>query len=383
MFRSLSRTLGAGLLAFQYLTITTAKLVVVLTVLKAGGVGVEAASGLVAATLTAWAIGAVLQSHPRTGSGRLMLCSSTYAYLGPALIAVKQGGMALVCGMTAFAGIAQMLFAHLVKRFPRLFTPSITGPVLVLLGFKVASSGLSLLDTVPVLGLSTFLLVFGFYVWGGALRPYAILLALAVTAWLTGWADSTAGSAWFAVPTWEPPGFDFDSNLLIPFMAMVTTAKTVGLVGMAQADEPCSSGQAAGSRADGLSTLIAGLLGTVGQNVNGTVTALAVRSGIDCRRVAYFYALACLALASCPTLCQRLLAIPSAVEGGVLVFASGLVIASGFNLARGLTRREAWAATSTVALGLVTGSIGLALCAGMATRLAFGLHPEALTVGIP
>jgi xanthine permease XanP len=58
-----------------------------------------------------------------TGSGYLCPAGFTQIYLGPSLLAVQRGGLALVAGMTIIAGFLQCVMAPLLRRL-RFILPS-------------------------------------------------------------------------------------------------------------------------------------------------------------------------------------------------------------------------------------------------------------------
>lgn len=368
------------LLSLQFLTITVAKLVLVVTVFSAAGLEGPVALAAISMTLVSWAVGSILQAHPRTGSGYLTLSTSTYVYLGPALMAAHLGGISLVCGMTILAGCFQVLLSKLLRRFPGTMSSGVTAPVLLLLGLKVGWFGVVLLISSAVgpssylVGLVTLATALYFGLSSRShLRAYAVLIAVfvgvALAAALTIPAShQTLPTPWLAIPEVTFHGLSWNLKLLLPFLAaaLVATVKTSGVIAIAQQAEsatPKGEDFVAGNRADGMATIIAGLLGSVGQGVNGTATAIAVQGKITSRSVAYSCAGLTLTLALCPRIVAFFLAIPEPVEGAILCFASLSILRCGMEtLERSNLRAECLTLLAgVVMLGLKFNSLGLAV----------------------
>src|SRR3546814_6855402 len=77
-----------------------------------------------------------------------------------------------------------------------------------------------------------------------------------------------------------------------------------------------------GLLADGLGTLTAGLLGTVGLNTFSGSIGIATATGITSRRVAFAIAGLFLAMSMLPPVWRLLAAVPLEVAGGVLMFSA-------------------------------------------------------------
>src|SRR3546814_20425753 len=84
-----------------------------------------------------------------------------------------------------------------------------------------------------------------------------------------------------------------------------------------------------GLLADGLGTLTAGLLGTVGLNTFSGSIGIATATGITSRRVAFAIAGLFLAMSMLPPVWRLLAAVPLEVAGGVLMFSACFIVVSG------------------------------------------------------
>ena len=95
-------------------------------------------------TLFALAAATVLQSQSRgpMGSGLLLPSLSSGLHLAPSLLAIKTGGVPLLAGMTLFAGLSEAVFSCLLRWLRPLFTNSLTGLILFLVGMEIGLAGL-------------------------------------------------------------------------------------------------------------------------------------------------------------------------------------------------------------------------------------------------
>lgn len=163
--------------------VALASIVLVYPVLLAqtSGSTAEVAAAMVSATLTAMAIGTVLQviTVGPIGSGFLCQPTPSVVYLVPSLVVARTGDLSAVFGMTILAGLFQMALARMLPLLRMLFTSEITGLVVLLAGISVGVVGLRTAlggsqgangpDQVDLLlGLGTLGLMVALNVWAGA-----------------------------------------------------------------------------------------------------------------------------------------------------------------------------------------------------------------------
>jgi xanthine permease XanP len=330
----------------------------VLIVREAGG-SPEVVIQVVSLSLLVLALGAVLQALPRgpVGSGYLCPPVPTAAYLAPSLLAAREGGLALVFGMTMAAGIFEALISRSFQRLRPWFPPEISGLVVLIVGMTTAGLGLrSLLAidvprtldsahaAVAVLTLGTMVAL---NIWTkGLTRIFCVLIGMTVgyiaSALLGGFSAPNAqipgSNILFALPRFEHPGFSFSAGLIIPFAvaAIAASLKTAANVGTCQKLNDVDwrrlelGSVSRGILADGLSTLAAGVVGTTGVNSATMNVGLANATGVLSRHVSYAAAVILLALAFSPGLGFVLYLMPPAVAGAALLFAASFIIVNGF-----------------------------------------------------
>ena len=355
--------LGATIvLAVQHLVIAVIDLVYpVIVVAEAGGSRSEAAF-CVQMSMLAIGFGTILQVRNRgvLGSGFLIPHVTTAAYLIPALIAARVGGMALVLGMTTIAGIFEGILSRFMKKLRVLFPPEVSGVVVAMIGFslaKVAISrfvGLGGSDSViePAelwVGCVTLSTMVAIVVWSkGSFRLYSAAIGLAAGYGLAIVLDISnsnslneiAAAPLIALPLWEHPGLRFDLYLIPPFLigALVSTLKASGVVITCQkVNDPdwrradmLSVGK--GMLADAVGCLSSGLLGGMGTSMSAANVGLSMATGATSRRVGYFIGFFFILLVFLPKFSVILTLMPLPVMGAGLLYVASYLIASGIQL---------------------------------------------------
>ncbi|MFI0845928.1 solute carrier family 23 protein [Mesorhizobium sp. IMUNJ 23232] len=132
------------LLSVQYAFLLSVYLVLVVIVVRAAGAGPETARSVVSMAMIASAVGTVLQALPRgpVGSGFLAPPVFSAAYLGPSILAAKDGGLPAVVCMTVCAGLFEMLIASVLHRLRIVIQPTISGLTICIIAFELGIVGL-------------------------------------------------------------------------------------------------------------------------------------------------------------------------------------------------------------------------------------------------
>lgn len=384
--------LGVNVLSgVQHVALMSVYLVYPVLVAQASGSPPDVVASVVSMTLVALAIGTILQVIGIGPIGSGFLCQPTPAvvYLVPSLVAVKQGGLALVFGMTIAAGLFEVALARALPRLRALFPPEIAGVVVLLVGLTTGMVGLRMAlgaaerAGAPAgvdigLALATLALMAGLNVWGWkGLRLFCVLIGMTggyLAAWgldrLGGDFPSAAADPLFALPGLGHLGWSFDATLALPFAvaAIAASFQTIGNVTTSQKANDAAWVRAdmgsisRGVAADGLGSVVAGGLGAHGSSSLTSAVGLATATGVMSRRVAYPVAGILLALAFVPKLGLLLYAMPRPVAGAALVFSSTFIVINGLLI---MTSRLLDARRTLV--------IGLALVFGLAVEVFPGL----------
>lgn len=167
-----------ALLAFQYTVITMIYLVLVGIILRHAHVTTDEGLRVLTIACVGLGIGSILQAlRGPIGSGFLALPVYSAVFLAPSIAAAQRGGMPLVYGMVAFAGLAEIIFALLLRQLTVIVTPILTGLTLLMVGLELGLAGMAqALDigerstasfTAHVFtGVLTLLVVVLFSIWG-------------------------------------------------------------------------------------------------------------------------------------------------------------------------------------------------------------------------
>lgn len=347
-----------ALLAFQYAVITMIYLVLVGIILRHAHVTTDEGLRVLTIACVGLAIGTILQAlRGPVGSGFLALPVYSAVFLAPSIEAAERGGMALVYGMVAFAGFAEIIFALLLRQLALVVTPILSGLTLLMVGLELGLAGMAqALDigersdasfTAHVFtGVLTLLVVVSLSIWGrGAWKMACTLLGLtcgAIVGWITGILDPATlqHAPWLAVP--HPALFDlsFDAALAPAFLASGLAAglRAIGVITTCQRlnnaawQRPNTANITAGVLADGLSNVIGGPIGATGMSIGPSIVGISAAIGVTSRVIAFVTAAFLIAFAWSPKLVSFFLVVPGSVAGALLVFTAAFMIAGGMEI---------------------------------------------------
>jgi xanthine permease XanP len=290
------------------------------------------------------------------GCGYLCPAGYTQFYLGPSLSAAQIGGLPLVFGMTAIAGILQATIAPVLRRVRFLLPPEIAGLVIAVVGLSIAVLGVryglagaantgSTPEYLAIFAVSLTTMVI-LNVWTkGYLRMFCLLLGMAV-----GYAVSAAlgildfstavpseGLPLLRFPSLHLLQWRFDASLFAPF-AIVAIAGTLNLIAnisyaqrINDADwvRPNFTSLTGGMVGNGIASIISAVIGSMGINSYGVSVGLSAATGIASRSLAYMIAIAFALLSLIPAAAALITTIPAPVVGAALFFTAAFVFTSG------------------------------------------------------
>ena len=327
------------------------------------------------------ALGAFLQCRQRgpIGSGLLSVTGTSFSFIQPLAQAFQSGGFGLVFGLSCVAAPLQILLAPFSSRLRSVFTPLVSGIVVLLIGASLIPTAFYGLATPlrvgapPWLGLVVAAVVIAAIVltqaigraWGRiasvAVGVVAGYLVCAVFGGLH--APPPASGAWFTPLRWLPYGFAVRWELLPPFAfiylvslleAMGDMTATSQLSGLATEGAAHWRRLSGGVLADGITSTVAALFGgfpstTYAQN-NGVIQI----TGVASRRVGYAIAGILALLGFFPAVGRWVTVMPPPVLGALALLLFGLVAVSGVRLliATGLGQREGVIVALALGVGL-------------------------------
>ena len=343
---SITLVLGLGL---QLTTLSVSATILITTlVMRAGG---QSEAYLAWAVFAAVVIGgacSVLQTFRfgRFGTGHVLMMGSSVVFIAVGIQALSVGGPSLFATLVVAAAIFQFLISHKLAQFRRLFTPTVSGTVLMLIPVSVMPAVFKLLEDVPqdssTLGapLSAILTV---VVIGGitlksnsTLRLWAPVIGIIVGSLVAatfGLYDTTRvlESAWIGLPEFMWPGISlefekafwalFPAFLLAAMISAIRTmsgAVAIQSIAWRKPKAVDYRGVQGAVATDSLSNLFSGLAGTMPNTSYTTGASLAQITGVAARTVGFAAGGIFLALAFFPKVLALILAIPGPVFAAFL-----------------------------------------------------------------
>ena len=336
---------------------------------------------LVSIALLASALGTWLQCRRRgpVGSGLLSVSGTSFAFLQPLTLAGQAGGLALMLGLSGVTAPLLIVLAPFLSRLRRVFTPLVSGVVVLLIGTSLIPTAFFGLAAPlrpgdpPWLSLLIGGVVIAVIVGSQATgRPWlriagaalGVVTGCAVCALLGGLHAPEPGTgAWFIRPQLLPHGFAFRWEFVPPFAfiylvslleAMGDITATSQLSGLPTTGPDHWRRLSGGVLADGITSTVAALFGgfpsaTYAQN-NGVIQI----TGVASRRVGYVMAVILVLLGLFPAVGRWVTVLPPPVLGGLALMMFGLVAVAGVRLllVAGLGQREGVIVALSLGLGL-------------------------------
>ncbi len=378
-----------GLLGIEHGALLISSLMASIVFAHAVGAGPAQTASLISVGLIAGGMAGIMQSMGKwgIGSGYFCLHTSTFIYFHASLAAFQVGGLSLVFGMTAAAGMMQVLLSRTMRRLRKFFPPEVAGMVVAMVGLALAPYavksmfGLSAEDIVPefreiAVGVGTLFLIVAITVWAGKMvKVYAVLFGIVygyVSAYILGVVPlktltEVREMPLITLPVLKHPGFAFDPALILPFLiaAICSSLKLTGDIISCQkinnADWkrvhiPSVQG---GIAAEGLGTVVAGLLGGTGLAASSSNIGMSYATGATSRYIGYATGLFFIGLAFFPGPAYILSNMPVPVVGGIVVYAACFMIVTGWSII--MSRMMDSRRTFVVGISLVMGISVLAV----------------------
>ncbi|MDE0117318.1 MAG: hypothetical protein OXT07_11930 [bacterium] len=352
--------LGTGLQAA--LTIVTPVVITVVIVARAAGQTDSYITwGAFAALLVSGAT-TILQAVRlgRFGSGHVLMMGTSGAFIAVCVAALEAGGPRLMASLVAVSSLFQFMLAARLSLLRRIFTPVVSGTVVMLIAATVLPIVFETLEDVPegtpqaaapIVAGTTIAVVAGIVLRGSPVwRLWApitgIVVGCAVAAPF-GIYDTAqvADATWVGVPLGSWPGIDLapdnDFWALLPAFVVVTIVGAVETIGDGIAIQTVSRRKPPATdfrtvqgalNADGVGNLFSGLLGTLPNTTYSSSISVAEVTGVAARRVGVAIGGALLALAFFPKFTAALIAIPPAVAAAYITVLVGMLFVQGMRL---------------------------------------------------
>lgn len=294
------------------------------------------------------------------GSGHVLVTGTSGAFIAVCVAALVEGGPALMASLIVVSSLVYFQFAQNLAPLRRVFTPAVSGTVIMLVTATVAPVVFETLrevpegapeEAAPLVALTTLVVVLALVLRGPpACRlwaPVAGIAAGCAVAVPFGLYDAApvADAAWLGAPLRDWPGVQLVPDrgfwALLPAFVAVTIAVAVATVGDGIAIQRVSRRESRTTdfqtvqgalNAGGVGNLLSGLLGTLPGASYSSSIASAEATGVAARRVGVVIGVALIALAFLPKVTAALIAIPPAVAAAYIVVLLGLLFVRGMRL---------------------------------------------------
>lgn len=346
--------------ALQHIALSAVTLVFPRIVAEAAGADPDTIARYVGLSMVAMGIGTLIQTFGRReiGSGYLLLGHCTILYVPFAVEAARAGGLGAVAGLTVVAGCTGMLLSRFVRGLRAYIPPEIIGVVIFLLGAMLGLFGLRLMlglgpqshvTAVEIIAsMITLATIMGAAIWGPAgLRSLAVLVGIVIgtasfAAMTIGFGDfssvipdvSAVDLRWPlarpSVPLTFIPGFIVGA--LACFIRAIADLTAFQQLANLDWKSPDFKVLRAGTLADGLGCVVAGLIGVMGTNTYSGSVGLAAANGVLSRRIGMTAGFGWIALGLIPGTASVLYAIPSGILGAACFYSATFTMRTGITM---------------------------------------------------
>ncbi|MBE3558454.1 MAG: purine permease [Ktedonobacteraceae bacterium] len=280
----------------------------------------------------------------------------TFAAVTPMILIGGAHGLTAIYGSIIIAGLFTLLISPFFSRLIAFFPPVVTGSVITIIGISLlpvavtwagggnptaSNFGNSEFIILAFVILLLILLIYRFF--KGFISNIAILLGLviglliAIPLGLTNF-SAVASSAWLGVTTpfrYGLPTFDIASTISMMLVMLVSMMETTGdfiAVGEIVGRPLTRSALTRGLQADGLSTIIGGILNSFPYTAFAQNVGLVSLTGVKSRFVVSSAGVILMALGLFPKLAAIVASIPAPVLGGAGIALFGAVAANGIKV---------------------------------------------------
>ena len=318
----------------------------------------------------------------RFGSGHLLIMGTSGAFIAVCVAALVVAGPSTLASLVVISSLFQFLLAARLSLLRRIFTPVVTGTVIMLITATVAPVIFGSLTSVPegtddiaapLAAGVTLLVVVGMVVRAPpSLRLWSPVIGIAAGCAVGapfGLYDvaTVADAAWFRAPFGDWPGFDLTPGrefwALLPAFIVVTLVGAIETIGDGVAIQRVSRRQPQATdfrvvqgalNADGVGNLLSGLGATLPNTTYSTSISLAEVTGTGARRVGVIIGVIIFALAFFPKFAALLIAIPAPVAASYIMFLMALLFVQGMRIVvqDGLDHRKASVAGTAFWIGV-------------------------------
>ena len=296
----------------------------------------------------------------RFGAGHVLVMGTSGTFIAVCIAALVEAGPAVMASLIVVSSLVQFLLAAWLPALRRVFTPMVTGTVIMLIAATVMPIVFDMLTEIPqgapsmaapVVLVVTLLTILALVLRG----PKALRLWSPVIGTVVGCVVATPlglydfqlvlDAPWFGVPLGSWPGLDFTPNhrfwALLPAFIAVTIVGAIETIGDGVAIQRVSRRRAHATdyrvvqgalNADGLGNLLSGITGTLPNTTYSGTIPLVEITGMAARRVGIAIGVILLVLAFLPKATALLIAIPNPVAAAYISVFFALLFVQGMRI---------------------------------------------------
>ena len=296
----------------------------------------------------------------RVGAGQVLIMGTSGAFIAVCVAALVEGGPSTMASLIVVSSLFQFALAARLSLLRRIFTPVVSGTVIMLIAATVmplvfdtmndvpegTSSAAAPAATVATIVTVAVLILRAPAAWRLWSPVIGIVVGCAVAAPFGLYdAQQILDASWVGVPLASWPGFDLTPSaefwVLLPAFAVVTLVGAIETIGGGVAIQRVSrrTPRATDFRvvqgalnADGVGNLLSGITGTVPNTTYSSSISLAEVTGVAARRVGVVIGVIFVAIALFPKVTALVIAIPAPVAAAYVTVLLGLLFVQGMKI---------------------------------------------------
>ena len=307
----------------------------------------------------------------RIGAGHVLIMGTSGAFIAVCVAALVNGGPSTMASLIVVSSLFQFMLAARLSLLRRIFTPVVSGTVIMLIAATVMPIIFDSLTTgpedvspnaAPAAAVATLVVVTALVLRGPpAWRLWSPVIGIVVGCVVAApfglyEVQPILDAPWVGVAIGSWPGFELtpgaDFLALLPAFIVVTLVGAIETVGDGVAIQRVSRRRARATdfrvvqgalNADGVGNLLSGITGTLPNTTYSSSISLAEVTGIAARRVGVIIGVIFIAVAFFPKITAVLIAIPGPVAAAYLTVLLGLLFVQGMRIIiqDGLDHRKA------------------------------------------
>ena len=296
----------------------------------------------------------------RVGAGHVLIMGTSGAFIAVCVAALVEGGPSTMASLIVISSLFQFALAARLSLLRRIFTPVVSGTVIMLIAATVMPIVFGSLTDVPddasqaaapAAAVVTLAVVAGLVLRAPpAWRLWSPVIGIAAGCLVSvpyGLFDVQAilDAPWVGAPLGSWPGFDVSPSVefwaLLPAFVVVTLVGAIETIGDGVAIQRVSQRRPRATdfrvvqgalNADGVGNLLSGIGGTLPNTTYSSSVSLAEVTGIGARRVGVIIGAIFLVVAFFPKVTAVLIAIPAPVAAAYLTVLLGLLFVQGMKI---------------------------------------------------